>query len=106
MQKETAPVWLEVLYEGEELAGDLQERLHELIDGTHLEILRAKNLRLAERSLGGTETEETLDDLTVEDVFARCLVAHEVPQEQQDELFAVFREVVCSLHDCDLQGEQ
>ena len=99
LKKATSPVWLEVIYEGDEVIGDLQERLRELIDGTALEILRAKNMRLVERTLSRMATEETLDDLTVDDVFARCLAAHEVPQEQQAELVAAFRETVAALHE-------
>jgi len=105
MKKESTSIWLEVIYEGDELAGDLQERLRELIDGTSLEILRAKNMRLVDRTLSSMATEETLDDLNIEDVFARCLAAHEVPPEQQDELFSVFREAVYALHEVDLRGE-
>lgn len=99
MKRTAATVWLEVIYEGDEVIGDLQERLRELIDGTAVEILRAKNLRLVERTLSRMATEETLDDLTVEDVFARCLSSHEVPQEQQAELVAAFREAVAALHE-------
>jgi exonuclease SbcD len=105
MKKESASVWLEVIYDGEEVIGDLQERLRELIDGTSLEILRAKNLRLVERTLSRMATEETLDDLTVDDVFARCLAAHAVPQEQQAQLVAAFRETVAALHEETSLGE-
>jgi exonuclease SbcD len=51
-------------------------------------------------------TEETLDDLNIEDVFTRCLAAHEVPVEQQDELFSVFREAVNALHEDDPGGKE
>ena len=105
LKKDAASVWLEVIYEGDEVIGDLQERLRELIDGTSLEILRSKNLRLAERTLSRMATEETLDDLTVDEVFARCLAAHEVPADQQVELVAVFREAVLALHEEDLRGD-
>ena len=104
MKKEPAAVWLEVIYEGEEVVGDLQERLRELIDGTCLEILRTKNLRLAERTLSRMAAEETLDDLDVNEVFARCLAVHEVPQEQQDDLIMLFRETVLALHADDARG--
>lgn len=100
-----SPVWLEVVYEGYEVIGDLQERLRELVDGTSVEILRAKNMRLVERTLSRMATEETLDDLTVDDVFARCLTAHEVPQEQQAELVATFHEIVAALHEDAILGE-
>ena len=105
MKRDPSSVWLEVIYEGDDVIGDLQERLRELIDGTSLEILRAKNLRLVERTLSRMATEETLDDLNVDDVFARCLAAHEVPQEQQDELVATFREAVAALHEEASLGE-
>ena len=105
MKRDAASVWLEVIYEGDEVLGDLQERLRELICGTALEILRAKNMRLVERTLSRMATEETLDDLTVDDVFARCLTAHEVPQEQQAELVASFRETVAALHEEASLGE-
>jgi exonuclease SbcD len=98
-------VWLEVVYEGEEVIGDMQERLRELIDGTSLEILRARNMRLVERTLSRMATEETLDDLNVDDVFTRCLAAHEVPPEQRGELVAAFQETVLALHADELRGE-
>jgi len=105
LKKESSSVWLEVIYEGAEVIGDLQERLRELVDGTDLEILRAKNMRLVERTLSRMATEETLDDLTVDDVFARCLAAHEVPQEQRGELVAAFNEIVAALHEDDTVGK-
>lgn len=105
LKAETVPVWLEVIYDGEQLIGDLQERLRELTEGSLLEILRIKNIRLAERTLSRINTEETLDDLEPQDVFARCLEAHSVPQEQRDDLAALFREAVAALHEDDAQGE-
>lgn len=104
LKKEAASVWLEVIYDGDEVIGDLQERLRELIDGSDLEILRTKNLRLAERALSRMAAEETLDDLDPDDVFVRCLEAHAVPQEQQGELVAAFREAVAALHQDQAQG--
>lgn len=105
LKKAATSVWLEVIYEGAEVMGDLQERLRELTDGTAVEILRAKNMGLVQRTLSRMATEETLDDLTVDDVFARCLAAHEVPQEQQAELVAAFRETVAALHEDASLGE-
>jgi len=105
MKKEAASVWLEVVYEGDEVLGDLQERLRDLIDGTSLEILRTRNMRLVERTLSSMGTEETLDDLDENEVFSRCLATHEVPPEQQSELISAFREAVAALHEDDLGGE-
>jgi DNA repair protein SbcD/Mre11 len=99
LQREAAPVWLDVVYEGNEVIGDLGERLRELIHGTSLEILRSRDKSLMERTLSRMATEETLDDLSVEDVFARCLAANEVPMEQQPELVAAFGETLAALHE-------
>ena len=45
LKRECSPIWLEVIYEGSEIMGDLQDRLRELTDGTSLEILRTRNSR-------------------------------------------------------------
>ncbi|MDD5758856.1 MAG: exonuclease SbcCD subunit D C-terminal domain-containing protein [Desulfobulbaceae bacterium] len=105
LQEEAISIWLEVLYHGDEVIADLQERVRELTAGTLLEVLRIKDLRLAARTLERMSTEETLDDLTVDDVFGRCLAMQQVPLEQQEELIALFRETVTGLHQEDVRNE-
>jgi exonuclease SbcD len=89
--------WLEVIYGGEEVIGDLRERLDAALSGSEMEILRVKNSRISDRVLGQMHDEETLDDLNVNDVFARCLAAHEVPEEQRPQLLRAYQETVASL---------
>lgn len=98
-------VWLEVIYEGELVIGDLRERLEQAVAGTGLEILRVRNDRLIERTLGRGHEAETLDDLDVDDVFDRCLTAHAIPDDQQPELRQLYREMVASLQTDDLREE-
>jgi len=43
--------WLEVVYDGQEVIGDLRERLDAAVSGTELEILRVKNNRITDRIL-------------------------------------------------------
>ena len=105
MKKESSSVWLEVIYEGDEILGDLQEKLRELIQGSSLEILRTRNMRLLERTLSRMAVEETLDDLDPDEVFSRCLATHEVPSEQQDELVVTFREAVLGVYEDESRGE-
>lgn len=97
--------WLEVIYDGTEVIGDLRERLEAAISGTQMEILRIKNNRIIERVLGQIHEEETLDDLNVNDVFERCLAVHDVPEEQRPELLRAYQETVSSLYDDDVQAE-
>lgn len=97
--------WLEVIYEGDEIIGDLRERLDAAISGTRMEILRVKNNRIIDRVLGQIHEEETLDDLNTNDVFERCLAMHEVPEEQRPELIRAYQETVASLFEDDIQAE-
>ncbi len=97
--------WLEVVYDGEEVIGDLRERLETAISDTQMEILRVKNNRIIDRVLGQINEEETLDDLNVNDVFERCLAVHDVPEEQRPELLRAYQETLSSLYEDDLQAE-
>lgn len=97
--------WLEVIYEGEEVIGDLRERLDIAITGTQMEILRVRNTPIIDRVLGKIHEEETLDDLSLNDVFERCLTVHEVPEDQRPELLRAYREALSSLYEDDMQAE-
>ena len=97
--------WLEVVYEGDEVIGDLRERLEAAISGTQMEILRIKNNNIIDRVLGQIHEEETLDDLNVNDVFERCLAAHNVPEDQRPELRQTYQETLSSLYEDDMQAE-
>ncbi|MEN6318598.1 MAG: exonuclease SbcCD subunit D C-terminal domain-containing protein [Syntrophaceae bacterium] len=97
--------WLEIVYEGDEIAGDLRERLDEAIEGTGIEILRVKNNRVLERAMSGMDAEETLDDLETTDVFKRCLESHEVPEDQRPALLSAYEEIIVSMNEADLMAE-
>ncbi len=101
LKSEESNAWLEVVYEGDEIAGSLREKLDEAIEGTGLEILRVKNNRVLELAMQGMDSRETLDDMDVTDVFKRCLESHEVPEEQHPALLSAYREVIASLHEED-----
>jgi len=97
--------WLEIVYEGNEIASSLREKLNEAVAGAAIEILRVKNNRVLERALSGEDREETLDDLDVTDVFNRCLDAHEIPEEQRRALMDAYGEILVSLNEADPQAE-
>jgi len=97
--------WLEIVYDGAELVGDLRERLETAIAGSQMAILRIKNKRIIDRVLEQSHEEEGLDDLNANEVFARCLAAHDVPAEQQPELLRAYQETVSSLLADDVQAE-
>jgi len=98
-------VWLEVVYDGEEVIGDLRERLESAVSGSAIEILRIKNNRIIDRILNQMEEGEKLDDLTVDDVFARCLIAHDIPEDQRKALLLTYQEAVISLAEDPMRAE-
>lgn len=97
--------WLEIIYEGEELTGDLRESLDEAVAGTQMQILRVKNNRIIDRVLNRIHDDETLDDLHVNDVFTRCLAVHKVPEEQWSELLITYQETLMMLNEQDAKAE-
>lgn len=97
--------WLEIIYEGNEIASTLREKLDNAVAETAIEILRVRNNRVLERVLSGEGQEETLDDLEVTEVFQRCLNAHEVPEEQRRPMLEAYGEILASLNDTDPRAE-
>ncbi|MCX5828358.1 MAG: exonuclease SbcCD subunit D C-terminal domain-containing protein [Deltaproteobacteria bacterium] len=105
MKSRQSRAWVEIIYEGEEIAGSLRGHLDEAVAGTGIEILRIRNNRILERALNRMDEGETLDDLDATEVFRRCLAAHEVPEDQQPALLEAYREVVVSLQEADPRAE-
>ena len=99
------PSWLEVIYDGTDIIGNLREHFERVTAGTQMEILRIKNNRIINHLLEQTYEEETLDDLNEDDVFERCLAVHKVPEDQRPELLRAYRETISSLYEDDLQAQ-
>ena len=91
-------IWVEVIYEGEAVVGDLRELLEVMTAESSVEILRIKNTRISEQMLQPLQLGESLDDLDTSEVFERCLRAHQVPELQWAELQLLYKEVVAVLH--------
>jgi len=96
--------WVEIFYEGEDVTGDLRERLEACVADSAIEILRVRNNRVAERALEQASCGETLDDLAPADVFLRCLQAHEVPEAQRPALLASFGEIISGVLESDARA--
>jgi len=101
LKAHASTAWLEIIYEGEEIIANLRERLDEAIAGSALEILTVKNNRVLALAMQGLDTEETLDDLDVTDVFKRCLDAHTVPEDQRTALMNAYQEIITTLDEAD-----
>jgi DNA repair protein SbcD/Mre11 len=98
-------VWVEIEYTGDAAIGSLRETLEEMTAGTQIEILRIKNLSSSRSALNPVQPGETLDELTPEDVFVRCMDNTNVPEETRSDLIRAYREILQSLHETDSHAE-
>lgn len=98
-------VWVEVLYTGNEVIGNLRQQLDEIAGGSDVILLNIKNTRITEQVLGMDDVTETLDTLRVDDVFDRCLEEYDVDMDQRDDLRAAFQEIYTAVLEGDDQAD-
>ena len=104
LKGEDSAAWLEIEYTGADIIGNLRDLVEETVSDSSMEIRRIKNRRLVDRVISKTAVEETLDDLNVHDVFARCLEAFEVPAEDRSSLTDSYNEIIKSLDEEDVNA--
>ena len=93
------PVWLEVLVGTDDYLSDLQLRIAALCEGLPVEVLRIRRERgNASASLQG-QAKETLDELSVEDVFAQRLSSESLDETEQQRLLGLYQQVVSELRE-------
>ena len=97
----SAAVWVEIIYDGAELIGNLRERIDDSIRDTTIDVLRIQNQRVIERLLQRTHQTETLEEMSVNEVFERCLSAHDIPEEQRPILRDHYQQIVQLLEEND-----
>ncbi len=98
-------IWLEVVYESDEIMGDLRQRVMERVENTCLEALNVKNPRAIEKALEQSQCHESLEELDEYQVFERLLSSRKAPEEQRSALIHTYREAVQSLYDDDANAE-
>jgi exonuclease SbcD len=95
------PVWLEVLVGTDDYLSDLQLRIAALCEGLPVEVLRIRRERgNASASLQG-QAKETLDELSVEEVFAQRLSSESLEDTEQAKLLGLYQQVVSELREGD-----
>jgi exonuclease SbcD len=97
--------WLEIVYTGEQIIGNLQQQMREATAKTGLEVIRVINNRVVQQSLHQSNVQETLDELVPEEVFKRCLERHKIPLEQRPLLTNLFSEALQHIYDDDQMAE-
>ena len=93
LMKGQSNAWLEVIYTGEEFQSDLKSEITALTEGSSLEVLKIENRTARQRTMQSSNTEETLDQLSINEVFERCLNDNEVAQDEHSTLVAAYKQI-------------
>lgn len=101
----TESVWLEIIYTGDDIISELREQIQAMVDGLPCEVLKIKNTRTYNKVLNQQQTSETLQDLDEQEVFERCLIAHNVPDIQKSTLRDAYEQIIHGLQHKDTQAE-
>jgi len=91
------PVWLEVQVSTDDYLSDLQNRINALCEGLPVEVLRIRRERGNAAASLASEARETLDELSVEDVFARRLQQETLDEDDSQRLQELYRQVLEAL---------
>ena len=97
--------WVEVIYEGQEVIGNLRERVYKLVENSTIEVLKIQNAMLFNAVMKQYEKEVELQDLNPLDVFEQCLIDHGIPDDQKAVLKGLFSEVCRQISEADNQKE-
>ena len=93
------PAWLEVLVCGDDYLSDLQARIQTFTEGLPVEVLRIRRERgTAVASLTGA-SRQTLDELSVAEVFSQRLASEVIEPEVQTRLSGLYQQVVSELNE-------
>ena len=88
--------WLEVEHTGQDLAANLHEELEAMVQGSAVEILRIKEQALSTKALA-LESTESLEELSIHDVFSRCLDSQDIAAAARPDLVHCFNEIAAAV---------
>ncbi|WP_275546009.1 MULTISPECIES: exonuclease subunit SbcD [unclassified Pseudomonas] len=91
------PVWLEVQVSSDDYLSDLQSRINALCEGLPVDVLRIRRERGNAAASLASDSRETLDELSVEDVFARRLQQEAFEEDDAQRLQGLYRQVLEAL---------
>ena len=98
-------IWLEVIYNGDEIVSELREQVQAMVEGLAFEVLKIKNTRTYNKVLNQEQTSEALQDLNELEVFERCLTTHEIAETQRESLRDAYQQILHSIYHEDSRAE-
>ena len=94
LKKDNLSIWIEIVYTADELLPNLTTWVNEIIADSKIEILKVQHKNVAKDVLTTNNTSDELKDLNVFQVFDDLLIKNKIPDDQQNQLKASYREIV------------
>ncbi|WP_337262852.1 MULTISPECIES: exonuclease subunit SbcD [unclassified Serratia (in: enterobacteria)] len=93
------PVWLDIEVATQDYLSDIQRRIQQLTDALPVEVLLLRRSKEQRRQAIAQQDRETLNELSVSDVFERRLALEsEMTEPRQQRMRHMFQQVVETLH--------
>ncbi len=97
--KETGnSVWIEIIYQGDDVFPDFASWAYELTADSQIEILKLQNRLFLTEGLTLEDSTASLNDLDVFKVFDTLLDKNSISETSREELKASYQEIISSLH--------
>lgn len=98
-------IWLEVIYDGDEIVNELREEVSAMIEGLTCEVLKIKNTRTYNKVLNQQQSSETLQDLNELEVFDKCLDINGIADTQKASLRDAYQQILHHIYHDDSRAE-
>ena len=103
--KSSESIWLEVIYDGDEIINELREEVNVMIEGLTCEVLKIKNTRTYNKVLNQQQTSENLQDLNELEVFDKCLEINGIADTQKSSLRTAYQQILRNIYHDDSRAE-
>ncbi|MFC6673656.1 exonuclease subunit SbcD [Marinobacterium aestuariivivens] len=91
--------WLEIEVQADDYLSDLQQRVQALVEDLPVEVLRIRRRRRGEAAALAPEARETLQELSVTEVFRRRLALETLDEGAESRLTEAFDSLLAQLHE-------
>ena len=98
LKKTDLSVWVEIIYNGNEIFPDFTAWIAEQTANTKIEVLKQQNRQYLTEVLTKEDSAQALDELDTFDVFDKLLGKNEISDEQKSELKESYKEIIDELN--------
>ena len=93
LKKSGSSIWVEIIYDGDDVFPELTTRVTELTANTKIEIIKLQNKQYQNEVLTQNENKLSLDDLDKFEVFDILLEKNNISTEKKEELKTLYHEI-------------